>query len=56
MIKCYTGVPGAGKSLHSMRLIVAYLRAGKNVIANFPVKINDIKKTPDTFSTCPTKI
>lgn len=55
MIKCYTGVPGAGKSLHSMRLIVAYLRAGKNVIANFPVKINDIKKNTGHFFYVPNK-
>lgn len=44
MIKCYTGVPGSGKSLHSIRLIVDYLQAGKNVISNFPIKINAIKK------------
>lgn len=43
MIKCYTGVPGSGKSLHSIRLILAYLKAGKNVIANFPIKVSQVK-------------
>lgn len=43
MIKCYSGVPGSGKSLHAIRLILAYLKEGKNVIANFPVKVNEIK-------------
>lgn len=40
MIKAYTGVPGSGKSLHATRLICAYLKAGKYVIANFPFKID----------------
>lgn len=42
MIKFYTGTPGSGKSLHSIKLIVAYLKAGKNVISNFPLKVNDV--------------
>jgi hypothetical protein len=37
MIKIYTGTPGSGKSLHTMRLVIDYLKAGKNVIANFPI-------------------
>lgn len=44
MIKCYTGVPGAGKSLHVIQKAVAYLRRGKNVIANFPLKVDEVKK------------
>lgn len=40
MIKFYTGTPGSGKSLHSIKLIVAYLQAGKNVISNFPLKVD----------------
>ncbi|MDD4509033.1 MAG: zonular occludens toxin domain-containing protein [Eubacteriaceae bacterium] len=43
MIRCYTGVPGSGKSLHSIRLICAYLEDGKNVIANFPLRVNNLK-------------
>lgn len=42
MIKFYTGTPGSGKSLHSIKLIVHYLQAGKNVIANFPLKVKDV--------------
>lgn len=42
MIRCYTGTPGSGKSLHSIRRILDYLRDGKNVIANFPLKINEL--------------
>lgn len=42
MIRCYTGVPGSGKSLHSIRKILDFLKAGKNVIANFPLKINEL--------------
>jgi len=44
MIKGYTGVPGAGKSLHSIKIIIEYLQAGKNVIANFPIKVNEVYK------------
>lgn len=41
---CYTGTPGSGKSLRAMQEIEKYLNQGKNVIANFPIKINKIKK------------
>lgn len=44
MIKIYTGVPGSGKSLHSLWLIKRALTEGKNVICNFPVRIENIKK------------
>lgn len=49
MIRAYTGVPGSGKSLHSIRLICAYLQEGKNVIANFPLKVNKVKKNRGRF-------
>lgn len=42
---CYTGTPGSGKSLRAMQEIEKYLNQGKNVIANFPIKINTIKKS-----------
>lgn len=42
MIRCYSGVPGSGKSLHSIRKILEFLYEGKNVIANFPLKINEL--------------
>lgn len=44
MIRIYTGTPGSGKSLHSIRLVCAYLKEGKNVISNFPIKIDQVKK------------
>lgn len=44
MIKCYTGVPGSGKSLHCCRLICVWLRSGKNVISNFPLRVDLVKK------------
>lgn len=49
MLKCYTGVPGSGKSLHACRNVVGWLEDGKNVIANFPVKVNLIKKNRGHF-------
>ena len=42
MITAYTGTPGSGKSLHSIRRILQYLKAGKQVIANFPIKVNNL--------------
>lgn len=44
MIRCYTGTPGSGKSLHSIRRILDFLADGKNVIANFPIKLSEIKE------------
>ena len=44
MIKIYTGTPGSGKSLHSLWLIQKALKEGKNVICNFPVNIDKIKR------------
>lgn len=44
MIRCYTGVPGSGKSLHVIRQIVAYLQAGKMVISNFPLRVDAVEK------------
>lgn len=43
MIRCYTGTPGSGKSLHSIRKVLDFLADGKNVIANFPIKLEAIK-------------
>jgi len=45
MIKIYTGTPGSGKSLHTMRIVIDYLKAGKNVIANFPIIEEKLKKS-----------
>lgn len=44
LIRCYTGTPGSGKSLHVIQKVCAFLAAGKNVIANFPLKMGDLKK------------
>lgn len=49
MIRCYTGCPGAGKSLHVIRRICAYLRAGRNVISNFPLKVDDVPKNAGRY-------
>lgn len=46
---CYTGTPGSGKSLRAMQEVEKYLNQGKNVIANFPIKINSIKKVKGHF-------
>ena len=46
---CYTGTPGSGKSLRAMQEVEKYLMQGKNVIANFPIKINSIKKVKGHF-------
>jgi len=43
MIYLYSGTPGSGKSLNSVRDIVNKLKSGGNVIANFPIKIDLIK-------------
>lgn len=43
MIKIYTGTPGAGKSLHAIKKILAYLADDKNVISNFPIKYKELK-------------
>lgn len=43
MIYLYSGTPGSGKSLHSIKDIVFKLKRGGNVIANFPVVTSKIK-------------
>lgn len=49
LIYLYSGTPGSGKSLHSISTILNYLRFGKVVIANFPIKFNqrELKKGYD---------
>lgn len=49
MIRCYTGVPGSGKSLHVIRRIVAYLQAGKHVISNFPLLVDEVPKNKGRY-------
>lgn len=44
MIYLYTGTPGSGKSLHAARDIVNRLHRGGTLIANFPIKLEAIKK------------
>lgn len=44
MIFLYSGTPGSGKSLHALRDIIFKLRQGGNVICNFPVKYEQIRK------------
>lgn len=43
MIELYSGTPGSGKSFHATREIYYSLRAGKNVIGNYPININRVK-------------
>lgn len=43
MIFLYSGVPGTGKSLHSVADIRTKLKKGQNVIANFPIRVENIK-------------
>lgn len=43
-IEMYTGTPGSGKSYHATRRILAWLNSGGNLIANFPVNVDCIKK------------
>lgn len=53
MISLYSGTPGSGKSLHTAEKIYYRIKAGKPVIANFPVKVNykkfKAKKFYDSF-------
>lgn len=47
MIRLYSGTPGSGKSLHSARVILAWLTMQKkNVIANFPINMEIVKYSP----------
>lgn len=43
MIYLYSGTPGSGKSLHSLKDITSKLLSGGNVIANFPVNTSYLK-------------
>jgi len=46
MIYLYSGTPGSGKSLHMARDILVKLQIkGQNVIANFPINEDILKKT-----------
>ena len=44
MVYTYTGTPGSGKSLHCADMILFHLKHGKNVICNFPINLNLVKK------------
>ena len=44
MVTTYTGTPGSGKSLHAASSILLCLRRGYNVICNFPINTDVIKK------------
>lgn len=41
MIEMYTGTIGSGKSYHALEDVIDWLRKGKYVIANFPLKFAD---------------
>lgn len=43
MIWLYSGTPGSGKSYHAATEIVRYMRLGKGVICNFPIKAGAVK-------------
>ncbi len=44
MIWLYSGTPGSGKSLHMARDILVKLRRGQDVIANFPINMDIVRK------------
>lgn len=44
MIWLYTGTPGSGKSYHASMDVWYKLRSGGNVIANFPIKDEAVKR------------
>lgn len=44
MIRFYSGTPGSGKSLHAAADIYEWLRSGKNVIANFNIRDDLVKR------------
>lgn len=44
MVHTYTGTPGSGKSLHCAEKIIMLLNHHKNVICNFPINLECIKK------------
>lgn len=43
-IYLYSGTPGSGKSYHATNDVVDALTRGRNVIANFPVDIDSLKR------------
>lgn len=43
-IELYTGTPGSGKSYHAARRILAQLKRGGGLIANFPVNAECVNK------------
>lgn len=49
MIYLYSGTPGSGKSLHSAQVIYSRLRISKNVVANFEINTQNIKKCKGDF-------
>ena len=49
MICLYSGTPGSGKSYHVTEQIFYSLRFGRNVIANFPIRVDKIKKCRGKF-------
>lgn len=44
MISLYSGTPGSGKSLHIARRIYYTLRCKRPVIANFPIRLDYVRK------------
>ena len=49
MICLYSGTPGSGKSYHVTDKIYCSLLIGRNVIANFPVRVDKIKRCRGKF-------
>ena len=48
-IKLYSGTPGSGKSLHSAKDIIDWVKAGKPVITNFEVDLSRYPKAIHTY-------
>lgn len=53
MIYLYSGTPGSGKSLHCAQVIYWRLRRKQNVVANFEINIQNIKKYNADFFCIP---
>lgn len=50
MLQIYTGTPGSGKSLHLAKDIHFWLRLGINIIANFEINLDLIKRCKGKFT------
>ena len=50
MINLFSGTPGSGKSLHQSRVVEAWLKLNKPVIANYSIDTSKIKNCKGSFT------